>query len=204
MEIVELRVEGDAAAWSRAGFAIDDDCVVVGTVRMRFALATTGIASWVVRGIDAVSTIDGIATDVVDAELAIPSAHPNGARLIDHVVITTPDVDRTVAAFVAAGCQLKRERLSDSQNAPMRQAFIRAGEVILEIVGPVDVQPSDGVSRPAQLWGLAFTVEDLDSTAAFFGDALRPAKAAVQAGRRIATLRGDAVGITIPTVFMSP
>ena len=77
------------------------------------------------------------------------------------------------------------------------QTFFRAGEVIIELVGPIpDV---DG----ERFWGLAFTVADLDACAALLGDALGAIKDAVQPGRQIATLRHKAVGLTVPIAFMS-
>jgi len=82
----------------------------------------------------------------------------------------------------------------------MRQAFFRLGPVILEVVGPLEGSMGD---RPPRFFGLAFTVEDLDATAAFFGERLRPSKDAVQAGRRIATL-DKAAGSTVAMAFMSP
>jgi hypothetical protein len=72
------------------------------------------------------------------------------------------------------------------------------GETIAEVVGP----PSGSSPGPARFYGLAFTVADLDATALFLGERLRPAKDAVQPGRRIATL-DRAVGSTVPLAFMS-
>ena len=44
----------------------------------------------------------------------------------------------------------------------MRQTFFRLGPVILELVGP----PQPDGDGPARFWGIAFTVADLDATAA--------------------------------------
>jgi hypothetical protein len=78
------------------------------------------------------------------------------------------------------------------------QRFFRLGEVILEVVGPVE--PSgDG---PAQFWGFAFTVADIDATAAHLGERVGRPKPAVQRGRRIATLRTQP-GVSVPVAFMS-
>jgi hypothetical protein len=81
---------------------------------------------------------------------------------------------------------------------PREQAFFRAGEVIVEVVGPVTAV-ADG---PARFWGLAFTSADLDATAALLGARLRPPKTAVQAGRRIATL-DRAAGSSLAVAVMS-
>jgi hypothetical protein len=50
---------------------------------------------------------------------------------------------------------------------------------------------------------LAFTVAELDATARFLGERMRPPKEAVQPGRRIATLDRSA-GSTVAMAFMSP
>src|SRR5918995_81939 len=80
-----------------------------------------------------------------------------------------------------------------------RQRFFRLGEVILELVGPT-TPTGDG---PARFWGLAHEVADLDATAALLGDALTAPRDAVQAGRRIASLRRTA-GVAVPTAFLTP
>jgi hypothetical protein len=79
-----------------------------------------------------------------------------------------------------------------------QQVFFRLGEVILEVVGPKE--PGPGL---ASLWGLTFTVDDLDATAALLGDRVGRVKDAVQPGRRITTLRGREIGISPAIAFMS-
>jgi hypothetical protein len=117
---------------------------------------------------------------------------------LDHLVVMTPDIGRTTGAIEAAGLELRRTRETDQYGPSFRQTFFKLGDVILEVIGPVE--PRD--DRPARFYGLAFTVADLDATAAFLGDRLRPAKDAVQPGRRIATLDRDA-GSSLPIAFMS-
>jgi hypothetical protein len=56
---------------------------------------------------------------------------------------------------------------------------------------------------PARFWGLAFTVADLDAIAERLGNRLSGPRDAVQPGRRIATLRGEA-GIGPAVAFMTP
>ena len=58
-------------------------------------------------------------------------------------------------------------------------------------------------SGPARLWGLAFSVDDLERTAHSLGGLLGAPREAVQPGRRIATLRGQA-GLGPAIAFMSP
>jgi len=117
---------------------------------------------------------------------------------IDHVVVTTPDLDRTVEALAAVGLEARRTR----EAGTMRQVFFRLGDrggPILELVGP-PVPSGDG---PARFFGLALTTADLDATARQLGDRLGWAKDAVQPGRRIATLRTTA-GLTTSVAFMTP
>jgi hypothetical protein len=72
--------------------------------------------------------------------------------------------------------------------------------VILELIG----QSGDHGAGPATFWGLALTVDDIEATAALLGDDLGPVTDAVQPGRRIATLRHEALGIPVPIAFLSP
>ena len=124
--------------------------------------------------------------------------HPNGVIALDHVVIRTPDLDRTIQAFESAGVSLRRIREIGPPERPNAQAFFKLGDIVIEVVGPtVDVRPG-----PARFWGLAFTVADLDATAAHMGGLLERAKEAVQPGRRIATL-DRAAGSTVAMAFLS-
>jgi hypothetical protein len=94
---------------------------------------------------------------------------------------------------------LRRTREAGRAEQPRRQAFFRLGGTIVEVVG----SPTASGPGPAEFWGLAFTVADLDATVEFLGDRLHPAADAVQPGRRIATL-APAGGSTVPLAFMSP
>jgi hypothetical protein len=196
-----LAVADEPAAWQDAGFAVDDGgrCWL-GDVAVSLTPGTgTGVRAWAVEGIDGV--VDGLPaidlppTEPVDAAVL----HPNGTTAVDHLVVMTPDLDRTVAALEGAGLEARRVREAESGGRPIRQVFFRLGLPVLEVVGPP--QPSgDG---PARFFGLALTVADLDATAAALGDHLGEVKDAVQPGRRIATLRRSA-GCTTALAFMSP
>ena len=129
-------------------------------------------------------------------------AHPNGATVLDHVVVVTPRLDRSIAAFEARGLDVRRVRHTDQYGPPFRQVFFRGGETIIEMIGP-DEPPADD-DRPAHFYGLAFTVTDLDATAAVLGDGLGRIKDAVQPGRRIATLRHEQFDISVPIALMTP
>jgi len=150
-----------------------------------------------------VAAIDGVPTDhVAPTERPADAArHEIGALAIDHVVVLTPDLERTVAAVERQlGLRLRRTRDTESSGAPMRQAFFRMGEAILEVVGGQQVDPRGG---PARIYGLAITVADLDAAVLLLADRVGDPKPAVQPGRMIATVRKEA-GLQVPLALMSP
>jgi hypothetical protein len=202
----ELVVADDPANWSAAGFTVDGDTTYLGSVRVRLKgrgrerERERGIVSWTLRGASpADDTVDGLPTDAAAPGSAAPDVrvvHANGTTMIDHIVVSTPDWQHTIDALRGVGFELRRERA-----ASMRQGFFRAGEVIIEVVGPYDPSVDAG---PARFFGLALNVVDLEATKQFFGDRLGSVKDAVQQGRRIATLRHRDVGISTAIAFMSP
>lgn len=209
--LVELVVGDESDAWTAAGFAVDDDGVArVGPVRIRLVGAGQGrgVRVWGLTGVEA-GSIDGLATvgpspaadapppDAVDAV-----DHPNTAVDLDHVVVTSPDLTRTIGALAHVGLEPRRTRDVGTPDRPMRQVFFRLGDPtpILELVGPAEA----GGTGPATWWGLTFTVADLDAAADRLGDRIGRVKPAVQPGRRIATLRHEALGLSVPVALMSP
>ena len=199
-ELAALLVGDPPEVWDDLGFVVDDGAVHVSGVRHVLGGEKKGIRDWSIRGLGAdVDGIDGATFGLPAAPAASTPDHPNGVIALDHLVVFSPDLGRTIGSLEAAGLDLRRTRDTGTYGAPMQQAFFKLGEVILELVGPKE--PSgDG---PIRFYGLAWTVRDLDATAAFLGDRLKPAKDAVQPGRRIATLASSG-GSTVPHAFMSP
>jgi hypothetical protein len=194
--LVEIVVGSPAAAWKRLGFALADGAVVLGGTRIVPSGAGGGIERWTLAGIDDVA-LDGLATRVVaQAPLPADVDHPNGAVRIDHVVVRTPSLDRTVAAFDDAGLELRRTR---DAGGGVRQGFLWVGGTILELVEAPDI----AAESPAAFWGLVVVVEDIERAGAVAGDALGEARDAVQPGRRIATVR-DSAGVGLPLALMTP
>ena len=195
-ELAELVIADAPDSWRDLGFEVDEKAHLdIGGVRIRLGGHGAGITAWSLMRVNAMGSIDGLASPVPRVLYPPPfKTHPNGATGIDHVVITTSSLDRTAAAFARAGVELKRTVESERG----RMGFRRLGPAILEIV-----QRDELESDEASFWGLAVVVIDLDSLAERLGDRLGPIKQAIQPGRRIASLRkGD--GITAPLAFMSP
>jgi catechol 2,3-dioxygenase-like lactoylglutathione lyase family enzyme len=188
--IEELEIADEPADWSAAGFTVADGVCQVSRVRLRLAGKgeRRGIVGWTLAGGD-------------PPEAAGP--HPNGAVSVDHVVMLSPDLDRTVGELEEQGFELRRRREGPTPGGSTRQAFFRAGEPILEVVqAPEGTSVARDPGGPSRLWGLAFSVEDIERTAAALGDLLGSPRDAVQPGRTIATLRPEA-GLGPAVAFMS-
>jgi hypothetical protein len=205
-ELAELQIGDRALAWQALGFATGAEGAELGGIRIRFGtgVGDEGITGWTMIGIAAREEIDGLPTTALEHAAAAarrgrPFVHPNGAVGIDHVVVTTPDFDRTAAALDQAGMPLRRTRTVGEGEAAFRQGFRRLGPAILELVEARQQPPG-----PARFWGLVVIVSDIDALAARLGpERLSDPKPAVQPGRRIATLR-RAAGLSMAVAFIDP
>jgi len=209
LTIDELRVADEPSSWASAGFTVKDDLCRVGSVRVRLLGRTAGkgVVGWSLRGVPessydevAAHGLDGMPTTVSTAPPCEPAEHAIGATHLDHVVLMSPDLDRTRAVLGDLGLEERRAREAEIKGAPMRQVFYRLGEVVLELVGSPDAHGQG----PAHVWGLTHCVSDLDAAAALLGDRAGRVKDAVQPGRRITTLRTRDLGISVATALMSP
>jgi hypothetical protein len=211
----ELEVADPMDAWTRAGFSVGSDAVCrMGGVGIRLVGRGrgTGIVGWSLRGLPPdgrLDDLDGIPMtrsrlegDIgprSGAVTARPAAHPNGVTAIDHVVLLSPDLGRTVESLAAVGVNPRRERDGELGGQPIRQIFFRCGEVIVEVVG----SPETAGEGPSVLWGITYVVADIDATASFFGDRTTPVKDAVQPGRRITTLHHHELGMSVRSAMIS-
>jgi hypothetical protein len=202
--IERIEIGASPERWREAGFAVDEDGMCrLGQVAIQLVDdgGRGGIRAWTLSGVDlgGRTEIEGIAADAVDpSPMAEPVAHANGAGHIDHVVLVTPDLGRTIETLETIGPELRRVRDIGTPESPMQQAFFRLGEVILEVVGPPDRSNQD----PARWYGLAIDVADLAQPAALLGGRLGPIKDAVQPGRRIATLHDAPDSLAVAVAFM--
>jgi len=186
--------------WADLGFSVEAGTCRVGGIDFTLGAPGVGITDWTLAAAEVPTGIDGLPTTVVEdpgADRPGPE-HDNAVLALDHVVVMTPDLERTVGALGHAGIFERRRRDAGRPGQPSTQVFFRLGESILELVG----SPEATGEGPARFWGLAFTVSDLDRTAAALGDRLRPVKEAVQPGRRIASL-DHAAGSAVPIAFMT-
>lgn len=200
--VAEIDVADAPEVWIRAGFTVDDDAVCrVGDVRIRLVGRErgTGIVGWSLRGALPEGSLDGIPTTGSRAVAPQPAEHRNGVTAIDHVVVLSPDLDRTVRALQALGVQPRRERDGELGGRAIRQVFFRFAAVIVEVVG----SPEAADEGPSALWGITYTVSDIDASAAYFGDRTTRVKDAVQPGRRITTLRHRDLGMSVRTALIS-
>ncbi|HEX2264997.1 MAG TPA: hypothetical protein VHH14_01815 [Solirubrobacterales bacterium] len=202
----ELTLGDSPDHWRECGFEVEGDLCVLGDVRIRLTAGEgeRGLTRWSLREVES-TDLDGLPTarsDRPPPDGAPP--HPNGVTSLDHVVAISSDLDRTVAALVAAGLDLRRIREEPTPAGAPRQAFFRLGPTILEVVQePPEATERHGGDRPVFFWGLALTAPDLDQTVAFLGDRVGDARPAVQPGRRIATLRRNA-GLSVPVALITP
>ena len=220
-----ITIGGDVEAWRSIGLTVSPDGVValLGTsLRIVSPDHGRGVIGWSLSGPrpnipasvpesgtddgenaapdDATPSIDGLRTEWIEAAGPMYAAHPSGASSLDHVVVLTPDLERTSGAIAeATGYELRRIREVGS----MRQGFHRIGDrgeggLIVELVERPDIEPG-----PAAFWGIVLIVDDLDAACDLIGpDRISPPKDAVQPGRRIATVRSDA-GLEIPVALMT-
>lgn len=194
-------VIGDSpGAWRRAGFAVDGDRFAVDGVTIRLAgdAGRRGILAWTLDH-PAARTVEGLVHDDV-GEPAAPGVHPNGVRLVDHVVAATSDVERTTAALGQLGLEPRRTVDGMRGDRDTRFRFFLLGTCVLELVGPAT---ATGPERPAGFWGVAFVVDDLDATSAGLGALCGEPHDAVQSGRRIASLRHEDAGLSVPVAFLT-
>jgi hypothetical protein len=194
-ELAALQIADPPEAWEALGFTVSEDGVVVlGGVELWLDAAGRGITGWTLRRISLHHDVDGLATGTTTDPPPPEAGHRNGALAIDHVVVTTPDFDRTSAALEDAGIPLRRVRDAGG----FRQGFRRLGPAILELV-EAPTMPAG----PARFWGLVVTVADLVGLRARLAPHVGEIRDAVQPGRQIATLAQSA-GLSPRIAFMDP
>ncbi len=153
------------------------------------------IESWTLDGAEVPDSIDGLPTEQA-ARGATRTDHPNGVIGIDHVVVFTPSLERTTAAFAEIHVDCRRVR---EAGEGVKQGFFIVGDLLVEVVDGTGLEPE----APARFWGLTVVVADLDLAASVLGNRLGAIKDAIQPGRRIATVGREAAG-GLPLALITP
>jgi hypothetical protein len=191
--IEQLKLGADPGRWTEAGFGVSGDGMRVGEVLLAFGPGE-GVLGWRLAGFE--GDVDGLPVAPPSEAGAAEDAHANGVIRVDHLVVFTPDLERTTAALEEIGVERRRVREVEADGSALRQGFFRLGEVILEVVEHAEVEPG-----PARFWGITFAVADLDAAADLLGGRLGTVRDAVQPGRRIATVRHEA-GLGLPVALI--
>ncbi len=202
-----LVIGDDPRSWKAAGFTVEGNTVALGrlTVELAGSDGERGLLSWKLNDIEV--DIDGLATTPDTEWSAVEVVRANGVRNhinavfgIDHVVIETGNIARTVAAFEHVGIVERRSSVLETPRGPRKQSFLWAGRVILEVVGPPE--PDEQVAT--KVWGLALVTSNLQTTGHVLDQNLSEPRDAVQPGRKIATVRTADLDISVPLVVLSP
>lgn len=193
MQLAGLAIADPPEYWRALGFTVDNrDRVVLAGVELTLGGAGRGITGWTLRHAMSGADIDGLATSVTnDAPRTAVGVHHNGATGVDHVVIVTPDFDRTAVALAERDLELRRIRHAGDR----RQGFRRLGSTIMELVEAPEVPAT-------AFWGLTVVVAEIDAVANEH-DVVNDVRPAVQPGRRIASV-GRGAGLSTRLAFMDP
>ena len=199
--LVSLHAGGKRELWQSIGLSFTDHSCLLADVELVLQDGDPQLSGWTFTGHSASRTaIDGIATSVVD--VAPPTSHHSsiGAQKIvgvDHVVVTTDNLDRTCTAIESV-LQVPVRREREVGNGVF-QRFHKLDNTIIEVVSGPHVKHTGSV-----LWGLVVSVDDLFDLAETLGDSITsPPKKAVQPGRYISTIRAS-VGLGVAVAMMTP
>ena len=175
------------------GFAVDEPAVRPGRARpppLRPGAGAAGSAAWMLAGApdEAVADVDGLPTGT--ASHRAPEAAGRRTRSVPRSSTTScvrdarPRPHRR-AVERALGLPLRRTRDGDADGRPMRQAFFRMGEVILEVVGPPSPTRRRAGPRSSASRSRSADLDAAVASSAILGEA----QGGVQPGRSIATVR---------------
>ncbi|MDG1844838.1 MAG: hypothetical protein P8J01_00425 [Acidimicrobiales bacterium] len=210
-QLLQLTICGEAAAWKSVGFNVIDigngnSICSVGGVKIYFENDTLNKGIWRIGTKRISGVIDSLKFDDLSVERSfsdnhsVLSDHPNGITGIDHLVVTTPNCNRTTKAFEETGMAVRKVRTFGKIGSETRQTFFWLGNVILELVGS-NTKEDEG---PPSIWGIAFVSKNIEETVNFLGDTCTPLKPAIQPGRRITTIKTQEFDIYNALAVMSP
>jgi hypothetical protein len=197
--LVGLDVSDPPERWKALGFAVGVDGRIdpsTGTpLTLGIAPPGRGIVGWTLAGLSGDGDMDGLPTRAGGGPrwgTAHRIAQQNGAVAIDHVVVTTPDLDKFAAILDARGLPLRRR----TEVRGRRMGFRRLGRPILEVVEDPD-------ATATAFWGVTFAVADRDALDALCAGNrfVSEPRSAVQPGRHITTVSREA-GLSTRVAFI--
>lgn len=153
---------------------------------------------------DELESASGITADIVGVQgdlgvanmrsgAGLPSCPAGTDQLglvsIDHLMVRTKDAESTLQSLAGS--------LGDDVSIDANgEQSVWIGAVRIDMV------PAPDLSVPAELWGIAFRVDDIDAVAARLGsEMLGATKPARQAGQRVAVFRSGA-NLGVPTALI--
>ncbi|MEM1147564.1 MAG: VOC family protein [Pseudomonadota bacterium] len=145
----------------------------------------------------------GVKTFVVQPEsvLAPQVVEPGAVLALDHLVINTPNPDRTLANYgVRLGLRLALDRTAEQWKT--RFLFFRLGDLTLEIIHRLDAA-HDPAADDA-VWGLTWTTDSLEAAHARLssnGRNVSEIRTGRKPGTQVFTVRDGTQGI--PTLFIA-
>lgn len=211
VQLKEVAVGGNVASWRRLGLQIEDSRGLASGVAIDIHDDQEGLLSCSFSHDQTADNQSGF--DVIDG-LSIRLHHHSHSRPlpafelsstfdgvdfigIDHIVITTDDLDRTSDAIENV-LGVSRARTRDAGHS-VTQAFHKLDNTILELVTGPHVK-----HLGAKWWGFVLTVNDIDHWWKQVGESVAmPPRDAVQQGRKISTIHSS-VGLDVAVAVMSP
>ncbi|NQY96315.1 MAG: VOC family protein [Henriciella sp.] len=145
----------------------------------------------------------GVKTFVLqtDQPLAVAPADPGAATALDHLVINTPNPERTVANYGARlGLRFALDRTAEQWKT--RFLFFRLGGLTLEIINRLG--ETHDPSGPDSIWGLTWETDDLEaahSRLSATGHDLSEIRTGRKPGTTVFTVRDRTQGV--PTLFIA-
>lgn len=185
--LTRLDLNVSSAAWNAVGFPIGawklgNTCVSVGEHEAKQGISAS------ILGLEGDIGVLNLtpSTDVPFCEVASEAL---GLESVDHLMVRTRDAEKTLSS------------LSKSLGVDISVDVNGEQSVWLDSVR-IDMVPTPDLSEPAELWGVAFRVTNLDVVAERLGgEVLGAPKAARQSGQRVAVFRSGA-GLGVPTALV--
>ena len=136
----------------------------------------------------------------ISGELPKPTPEEGAVTALDHLVINTPNPERTVATYGARlGLRFALDRTAEQWNT--RFLFFRLGDLTLEIIHRLD-QASDS-GGDDRLWGITWAVDDLEAAHQrlnALGRDISDIRTGRKPGSRVFTVRDGT--LNVPTLFI--